>query len=232
MAISHVCTGCGLDLAPQRAAPEPHYGLPVVVCRACGTASVRHRRAETARRARRRLRHALGLLTIQLAAVFLIGLLMGVWCVGIGKSGITLLDAGRDLMDRLRGTGAAWPSPAAGYAAFAVFSAVAGLWLTVAFEHLGVVGAIARWALLLQAAVLVLPLVLPVSDTQANDTVLKILRDRVVEGWLERASAAAQCALLAFAGVPLGLRLRSTQVTRYRRLSRGARARRRWARPA
>lgn len=33
--------GCGGELASLRAAPDPHYHLPIVVCPACGTASVR-----------------------------------------------------------------------------------------------------------------------------------------------------------------------------------------------
>jgi hypothetical protein len=35
VAISHVCMGCGLDLARVRAAPDPHYGLPLVTCPRC-----------------------------------------------------------------------------------------------------------------------------------------------------------------------------------------------------
>lgn len=43
MAISHVCLSCGLDLARIRAAREPHYGLMLVRCPGCATASVRRR---------------------------------------------------------------------------------------------------------------------------------------------------------------------------------------------
>jgi hypothetical protein len=43
MPISHVCTGCGVDLADRRARPEPHYGLWVVVCPGCRVAAVRTR---------------------------------------------------------------------------------------------------------------------------------------------------------------------------------------------
>lgn len=35
MAISHLCTTCGLDLARVRAAVDPHYGLPLVCCPRC-----------------------------------------------------------------------------------------------------------------------------------------------------------------------------------------------------
>ncbi|HRP61835.1 MAG TPA: hypothetical protein PK400_00920 [Phycisphaerales bacterium] len=43
MSMAHICTGCGLDLARQRPAREPHYGLRLVTCSCCGTASVRRR---------------------------------------------------------------------------------------------------------------------------------------------------------------------------------------------
>lgn len=43
MPISHVCQGCGEDLAALRPGPDPHYGLRVVVCPSCRLASVRTR---------------------------------------------------------------------------------------------------------------------------------------------------------------------------------------------
>ncbi|MEM8757009.1 MAG: hypothetical protein AAGF47_04420 [Planctomycetota bacterium] len=43
MIASHPCTGCGLDVRTVAAPPDPHYGLPVVVCPRCGAASVRRR---------------------------------------------------------------------------------------------------------------------------------------------------------------------------------------------
>ncbi len=41
MAISHLCFGCGFDLARVRICPDPHYALPLVVCPDCGEAAVR-----------------------------------------------------------------------------------------------------------------------------------------------------------------------------------------------
>ncbi len=41
MAISHLCLGCGFDLARVRTRPDPHYALPLVVCPDCGDAAVR-----------------------------------------------------------------------------------------------------------------------------------------------------------------------------------------------
>ncbi|MFG0259296.1 MAG: hypothetical protein ACF8LK_03000 [Phycisphaerales bacterium JB041] len=41
MARSHICLGCGTELAHLAAPPDRHYGLPVVVCPRCTLASVR-----------------------------------------------------------------------------------------------------------------------------------------------------------------------------------------------
>ncbi|MDQ7013330.1 MAG: hypothetical protein Q9O74_05460 [Planctomycetota bacterium] len=49
MARSHICMGCGKELARLRAPPDPHYGLPVVVCPGCGLACVRRPRGGLAR---------------------------------------------------------------------------------------------------------------------------------------------------------------------------------------
>lgn len=38
---SHICPSCLVELARIRAVPDPHYGLPVVVCPGCKTACVR-----------------------------------------------------------------------------------------------------------------------------------------------------------------------------------------------
>lgn len=42
MSRTHICLGCGFELAGVRAPPDPHYGLPVVVCPRCELACVRH----------------------------------------------------------------------------------------------------------------------------------------------------------------------------------------------
>ncbi len=40
---SHTCPSCLTELGRIRAAPDPHYGLPVVVCPSCSLATVRQR---------------------------------------------------------------------------------------------------------------------------------------------------------------------------------------------
>jgi len=41
--MSHHCISCGNDLSWIRAVPDPHYGLPVVVCPACDVACTRRK---------------------------------------------------------------------------------------------------------------------------------------------------------------------------------------------
>lgn len=40
---SHICPSCLTELARIRAVPDPHYGLPIVVCPGCSNTSVRTR---------------------------------------------------------------------------------------------------------------------------------------------------------------------------------------------
>lgn len=48
VARSHLCMGCGDELAHLLAPPDPHYGLPIVVCPGCGLACVRRPRGGAA----------------------------------------------------------------------------------------------------------------------------------------------------------------------------------------
>jgi len=43
MPFSHLCAACGQDLSRIAAPPDPHYGLPIVVCPRCRTACSRSR---------------------------------------------------------------------------------------------------------------------------------------------------------------------------------------------
>jgi len=67
MAVSHICPGCGFDLARIRPVRDADLGVAVVTCLGCGRASVRRRHPMQARwrRARRTL-WALFLLGVQL----------------------------------------------------------------------------------------------------------------------------------------------------------------------
>lgn len=85
MAISHLCTTCGADLARVRARREPYYGLPLVVCPHCGTPAVR-RRHPLQKRWRSGRQLALSLTIIQAQLLLLIGfvVLTTVVCVQFG----------------------------------------------------------------------------------------------------------------------------------------------------
>lgn len=104
MAVSHACASCGLELASIRAAPDPHYGLAVVVCPRCRTACTRSRPdiVRWWRSVRRPLRSALllalqlvilGLLLIAFAKAFF-GIESGMFArleLGMGDAGRLLL---------------------------------------------------------------------------------------------------------------------------------------------
>ncbi|MEM9560840.1 MAG: hypothetical protein AAF995_11075 [Planctomycetota bacterium] len=84
---SHVCISCGLDLAHQRAALDPPYRLPVVVCPRCGAASVRRRVDSVVggwRRLARTLR-SLALLAVQVILVLVLLLGFGFAAFGIER---------------------------------------------------------------------------------------------------------------------------------------------------
>jgi hypothetical protein len=60
MPISHICPTCLTEFARVRAVPDPHYGLPVVVCPGCNKGVVRVRHPDRAYwREMRRLRKSL-----------------------------------------------------------------------------------------------------------------------------------------------------------------------------
>lgn len=82
MAISHICLGCGADLAGERASPEPHYGLWIVACPRCGRVAARRwTRVLWQRRRARRVRAALVALGSRMALLLLAtaAVLVGAW---------------------------------------------------------------------------------------------------------------------------------------------------------
>lgn len=140
MPISHVCLGCGDDLAHLRPGPDPHYGLRVVVCPACGAASVRTREPLIAgwRYARRLTSAAL----LCLAHGVLVGFLAAM-CFAFSIRIFLLRDQSTA---ELRGS-----------LAFVIASSVfAGLWMGVSMPHRGPLVRAAVWAaalLLIEALV-------------------------------------------------------------------------------
>ncbi len=122
MAISHVCTSCGLDLARVRARLEPRYALPIVVCPDCGRAAVR-RKPRTWRSLRRL---AMSLLTLAAQLGMAVGGLAGLLAVSeelgdvIARGSFGGLPRG-EIIFRL--------------SVYATFAVALGAWLTVGFSH-------------------------------------------------------------------------------------------------
>lgn len=79
---AHICIQCGLSLARVHAPPDPHYGLPVVVCPRCHAASVRRPFAgDATRRAAVRAWHTAARLFIRLV------LLLAASAITVGMTG-------------------------------------------------------------------------------------------------------------------------------------------------
>lgn len=76
MSLAHVCAGCGAPLTYVRPRRDPCYGLPLVICPACGCACVRRRHPlqSASRNARRALNSALALaIHVLVAMAFMFG---------------------------------------------------------------------------------------------------------------------------------------------------------------
>lgn len=131
MPISHVCQGCGEDLAALRPGPDPHYGLPVIVCPNCRLASVRTREPLiTGWRYGRRLLGAV-LLTAGHTAFF-----GGAVALGFSALLRLLFSLGPNQGDDLRGS-----ALIAGAAAF-----FGGVWMGVSMPHRGIAARAGMWA--------------------------------------------------------------------------------------
>lgn len=85
MPISHTCPTCLTELARVRALPDPHYGLPVVVCPGCGRAVVRTKHPDRVFWRHKRLLLA-GLWSVvwRLGLMVLAGLLMSLSVLATG----------------------------------------------------------------------------------------------------------------------------------------------------
>lgn len=75
MPLPHHCISCGTDLSWIRAAPDPHYGLPVVVCPSCLLACTR--RKPPTKAAIRRFRLAIRTGLVLLVELVMLALLAG-----------------------------------------------------------------------------------------------------------------------------------------------------------
>jgi len=113
--MQHACAACGAPLERVRAAPDPHYGLPIVTCPACGTSAVRTAHAQ--HRFRRRVARtgwSIGLLVLQaMLAIAAIASTSGICIFAVDR---LTLDSGTLTM-------------------LSMFAVLMGLWMTVGLAH-------------------------------------------------------------------------------------------------
>ncbi len=138
MAMAHVCPACGAALTRVRPSPDPHYGLPLVLCPSCSTAAVR-RRHPLQRRTRRGLQVAKALATF-LAQLVVLGALAAVTLLLIGQ--VEDLTTGLSLAAVLRADRLV-------LASMGGFCVLTGIWLTVGLSHWRWWAAWAAWAALI-----------------------------------------------------------------------------------
>lgn len=125
MAIAHVCGQCGLDLSRQRARREPHYGLWLVTCPACGC-SIPRQRSEITSGLLRFHRLHMALEALLLKSVVSAGLLGLAVVAAWGVAQVLPPRMGLRLEEVV----------GISFAALIVLPFVTGVWLTTAFTHL------------------------------------------------------------------------------------------------
>ncbi len=225
MAISHVCMGCGLDLARVRAAPEPHYGLPLVTCPRCAGACVRRHPSRIGWRGARRLRRAAAGLAAQVAILLGSAAITTIASISMAVERFTPRTVAQDFMAVLRGDEDLLMSgPLVAAVALLGWAVLVGLWLSATLRHLGVPRAILLWGAVVQALILATGIVQLAFD-RADTLVAHAPGTMILELWPRIAASAGLITLLTPAGVPLGMAMR-TSLDR-RRARRMAKARRR-----
>lgn len=232
--LSHICQGCGAELARVRAPADPVYGLRVVVCPRCGAACVRRLLGEKRKRVLRLLDAVSGLLVNALA-----GALLLLWSAGAVLGLARLLDrAGQGPLGalQLRDAAGRWIDERVVLtAALAALSVAAGAWLTCGLAHWRRWLAFAAWTAALVAGASVEPIAHALRAAAALPTLGSAPRygGPGLALWATRMGLVAGAVAVALvAGLPLGLALRRLEgkLRRLllRRIRRRARARR-WA---
>lgn len=215
MAISHLCLGCGFDLARVRTRPDPHYALPLVVCPDCGEAAVRRVHPhQVGWRAFLRVKASIIALVIQL------GLLSGAAAAVIG----VCVEGERWARGNLIATSR--QEMTFGLIAFGVVPIAVGAWLSGGLGHLGRIRA---WSLftIVVAGVIFLdcigaPLLRRLLEAGGLSLVVGDLR------WVElsgRLVVLAGIMSVATAGIPLGMLVRAGHRSWHRNRRRARRRR-------
>lgn len=220
MAAAHVCPCCGAALTRMRPQPDPHYGLPLVLCPGCGRAAVRRRDLlQQAWRQGVRANRALGVLCTQ--ALVIVGLAAA--ALGWVTTLASLPPTWRTVQDER------WLLLAA-----AATCLLTGIWLTAGLSHWRRWVAFVAWTMLL--AILVALdgwLVSTAAPLLAVKGVTLLPGAPDVFRLLERLEIVALMIVVTALGIPAGmgiLRLHATNRSlrfrrrrrRFRRLWRGA----------
>jgi len=232
--LSHICQGCGAELARVRAPLDPVYGLRVVVCPRCAAACVRRLPGASRKRVLRLVDAVSGLLVNALA-----GALLLLWSVGVVLGLARTLDrAGEGPLGalQLRDAAGRWIDERVVLtAALAVLSVAAGAWLASGLAHWRRWLAFVAWTAALVAAVSIGPLVFALRAAAALLMLGSTPRygGPGLELWATRMGLVAGALAVALgAGLPLGCALRRLEALARRRLLRRIRRRaraRRWA---
>ncbi len=141
MPLSHTCAACGMELCGVRAAPDPVYALPVVVCPRCGMGCVRRRHPQMeAWRGFHRLSATLGRLFLQLALLLVFTLLFSAFLhslrIDLSHQSLRLREAWADpeatiaVRRVLVRSGLIW-----NLTAWVCYSTCLGVWLVAGFAH-------------------------------------------------------------------------------------------------
>lgn len=221
MAMSHICLTCGLDLARVRPFHDSHYGLPLIVCPQCGTATAR-RKHPLVVCWRRFCRVIRALLAVALQLLTLGGLtaLTMVFCI---------IAAHDVIRGRLPGPDDSVGRPIV-LGLVALLSVGIGAWLTIGLAHWR------RWvawaafsacvAALMSLDVLVAPFVISMLDRSLVGHIHLLFRPEL---WYIRLALLAAMMVVAVVGVPAGGALRRVWqvVSRNRWKARRRRIRRR-----
>ncbi len=241
--------GCGLDLARVRAAPDPHYGLPMVTCPRCARACVRWHPSRIGWRGQRRTRWAAAGLGAQVAVLLGSAAITTMASISMAAERFTPRVVAEDFMAVLRGDEdmlMSGPLVAAG--ALLGWGVLVGTWLSATLRHLGVPCAVLLWGALVQVLILASGIVQLAADradpqvAQAAGTVIAAggavvdsspmywRSEEVLDLWPRVAAAAGLITLLTLAGLPLGMAARTSLDRRRSRRTAKARRRRRLGR--
>jgi len=221
MAISHLCLTCGADLARERAEREPRYGLPLVICPWCGTATVRRRHPMQQQwRSMKRVSLSLVFLGVQ-ASLFLALLastLIVAWYFGHDRgAGVNMEDTGRQIVLGL---------------SFGLLPISLGAWLTAGLHHWRTWAAWVTFGALALVLLSLDVLLWPAATKLARAFELSVHAEPYQrEVWADRLWVLALVMTVAVAGIPLG-RLMLAGARRLKRQSWRRRLRRMRARRA